>query len=421
MKRSPIKFRKAALKRISTPEQLNQLIRITSPKSWLILLTVVFILIAVVIWGFLGTIPTRVEGKGILLFEKENLYAAVMPAGTGRLVKLNFTPGDSVKKGEVIAVLENPQLAEEIKVSKGYLRTLQQKYTELAAMAKQKIAERKKELMQKNKVLKRIITAEIENLKQITELLRVRQQSLKRGLETKQGVVETLRDYYNSKRQIENSRNELMQNKINEANFIDQWKERLRELDLKIRDTQHQLENLKARLKTSAKIRSPVDGIVTNIQKSIGSIVKEGETVLSIAVPSRGMDAVIYITSQDAKRVKPQMEALVSPATVKKEEFGSIKGKVISVSQYPMTKEAMIAILQNEDLVSEFLKEGTPIAVRIRLQQDSKTLSGFAWSSSQGPDQKITPGTLAIARITVREQPPAALIIPAIRKLLGLE
>ena len=127
---------------------------------------------------------------------------------------------------------------------------------------------------------------------------------------------------------------------------------------------------------------------------------------------------MIYLAPQDGKRVKKDMSALVVPTTVKKEEYGGIQGRVTYVSPFPVTPQSMQAILQNEELVENFSKDGAPIAVRIRLARDSNTFSGLKWSSSKGPEQEITPGTLMRGRITVREQSRFSLVIPALKKVI---
>jgi len=234
-------------------------------------------------------------------------------------------------------------------------------------------------------------------------------------------ILATLHNYYSTKSRIEQLREKLIQNKISESNVTDQWQERLRNLDLKIKEEQHKLNNLQSKLKLSQNVYSPVNGIVSTIQKTRGDLVNAGDTVISIASVGKGMDAIVYISPEDGKRVRPNMRALVSPATVEKEEFGSIKGKVRTVSQFPANQQSMMAILHNEDLVRQFAKETAPITLRIHLENDPKTPSGFAWTSSKGPSQKITPGTLVSARITIRKKAPVALIIPALRKMLNID
>jgi hypothetical protein len=60
-------FRKVALERLSSPEQLDQLMQVTGPKSWLALAALFALLIVVVMWGVFGTISITVEGSGALV------------------------------------------------------------------------------------------------------------------------------------------------------------------------------------------------------------------------------------------------------------------------------------------------------------------------------------------------------------------
>ena len=48
-------FRKKSIARISSPEQLNDYICVSSPSVWLILLSVAVLLAGVIIWGVFGT------------------------------------------------------------------------------------------------------------------------------------------------------------------------------------------------------------------------------------------------------------------------------------------------------------------------------------------------------------------------------
>ena len=60
-------FRKASLDRLSSPEQLDQVMSVTSPRAWLALLAIGAILLAALVWGVFGTIPSKTYGQGILL------------------------------------------------------------------------------------------------------------------------------------------------------------------------------------------------------------------------------------------------------------------------------------------------------------------------------------------------------------------
>lgn len=67
-------FRKSSIDRVSSPEQLNDYIRVTSPSVWLVLAAVIALLAGICIWGIFGRLETRlsapvqVEGRQALLY-----------------------------------------------------------------------------------------------------------------------------------------------------------------------------------------------------------------------------------------------------------------------------------------------------------------------------------------------------------------
>ena len=60
-------FRKSALERLSSPEQLDKAITVSKPASWLALLGVLIMVVAVVIWSVLGSLPTSMDVSGIVI------------------------------------------------------------------------------------------------------------------------------------------------------------------------------------------------------------------------------------------------------------------------------------------------------------------------------------------------------------------
>ena len=51
-------FRKKTVDKISSPEQLTEYLKVTSPRMWIILAAVIMVLFAVVVWGFIGRMET---------------------------------------------------------------------------------------------------------------------------------------------------------------------------------------------------------------------------------------------------------------------------------------------------------------------------------------------------------------------------
>lgn len=54
-------FRKASLDSISSPEQLNDYIKVSTPSVWIVLAALIVLVGAVIAWGFAGNLPTTIS------------------------------------------------------------------------------------------------------------------------------------------------------------------------------------------------------------------------------------------------------------------------------------------------------------------------------------------------------------------------
>jgi len=114
------------LHRLASPEQLNTLMEVTDAKGWLALLACFVLLGCAVAWGFFGRVPTRVEASGILMYSGG--MADVVALGEGPISALEVQVGDTVAKGQLIAELAQPELAERINAQKAHVAELRASY-----------------------------------------------------------------------------------------------------------------------------------------------------------------------------------------------------------------------------------------------------------------------------------------------------
>lgn len=54
-------FRKKSIDRVSSPEQLNEYIRVSNPGVWLVLASIMILLVGVCVWGVLGHLDTTLS------------------------------------------------------------------------------------------------------------------------------------------------------------------------------------------------------------------------------------------------------------------------------------------------------------------------------------------------------------------------
>lgn len=85
-------FRKKSIDRVSSPEQLNEYIRVSNPGVWMILGAIVLLLVGAIVWGVLGHIDTTVDAVAVsdngqvFLYVKEEQMADVC---VGQTVQIN--------------------------------------------------------------------------------------------------------------------------------------------------------------------------------------------------------------------------------------------------------------------------------------------------------------------------------------------
>jgi HlyD family secretion protein len=61
------------------------------------------------------------------------------------------------------------------------------------------------------------------------------------------------------------------------------------------------------------------------------------------------------------------------------------------------------------------------VEVEVELQVEPKNQSGYRWSSSKGPDSRLTTGTTASVRVMVEERAPITFLLPFLREWSGFQ
>ena len=98
-------YRKSSLERLSNPEQLDKVLKVTSPMSWLALIGITVIILVTVIWSFVGTIPETVTAKGMVSSVVGSNSIYTQDAGT--VVSLRVRAGDEVHLGDPVMTYRN--------------------------------------------------------------------------------------------------------------------------------------------------------------------------------------------------------------------------------------------------------------------------------------------------------------------------
>jgi hypothetical protein len=98
-------FRRSALERLSSPEQLDSLMQVTTPRAWVALLGISIIIVALGIWAFTGSIRVTTTGEGLLMKGGTGI-TTINALAKGQLDDMYVDTDDIVAAGEIIARIE---------------------------------------------------------------------------------------------------------------------------------------------------------------------------------------------------------------------------------------------------------------------------------------------------------------------------
>jgi len=410
-------FRKVAVERLSSPDQLDSLVTIADHRSWLALGGLSLILLFTLGWGIFGSIPTSVPAKGILVAEGGRVAAAMSPAG-GIVEKVSVRLGETVRKGQPVAVIRQVEAAQRLANARAMADELARDLERSRAQLRRELELRKQTLRQRAAALKQSLASTEARLSHLEKQVASREEMLKMGFATAERLQEARNELSLVRKDAADSQAQLISLNAEEASAQSAADSEIARREAAATEARYKAEEMRTSLGEMAAVLAPEDGRVTEIKVADGAVVGTGQPVLAIETRGGGLQAVIYIPTEHGKKVKSAMTARIAPATVKKEESGMLLGKVTQVSSFPATRQGMAAVLQNDGLVESYAKSGAPYEARIDLTP-ADTPSRYAWTSGRGADVELTTGTTVEAAITVREQRPIELVLPFLRKVLG--
>jgi HlyD family secretion protein len=413
-------FRAVALERAASPEQLDHLVRITRPIDWILGCVVLLAVVTALVWGVVGRIPTRAAGEGILISSGGRVVDAVA-AASGRLAWMEVAVGDHVAQGQVVAEIVQTDVQQRHENATEVFREREREHSDLIGKIREELALKTQNFAKLEEAFNQIVKATSQRIEYLTAEVHNLEGLLAKGYTIRRNVEDRRRELTDAEQRKQDAQNEILKLRTQKIDLETQRQRDLQQSEFRLNDARRQMETLKGELGQNTKVLSPIEGRVLEIKVSPGSVLSIGTPVIAIESEATRLQAVIYVSAERGKTVKPGMEVRLEPSTVKREEFGTMLGTVVSVSDFPVTPQGMAAVLHNDSLVKAFSREGAPYAAVVQLQPDETTVSGYRWAVGRGSPIRLTSGTLTKAEITTRKQRPLDLVIPLIRRWTGIE
>lgn len=411
-------FRREALDSLSSVNQLDTMLKVTSPLGWLALSTTLAILGGCLAWGIFGTYRVTVSGPGLLVREN-GAFVNVHAPKSGWLQSFQ-NRGDDVEVGEVVARVSSPEGAEHLADAHARVEQLRQQRADLIARFEERFANEQRVAERRREAIEEIIELGQARVRQLQEMYQARETLQSRGLVTNDRILEVRERLIAARESISQARADLPNIDAHLLALRSQHAQELEAHDRQLRDSEGQRSQIDLAETLATTISSPVAGTVVLNEANGLALVSAGQRLLVIETGDKRLEALLYAPPDSGKQIRPGMEVLMSPSVAKQEEYGSLVGRVISVDPVPETETALAERLGNRDLVREFMRAGAPIQIEIRLDPGPSGPASYRWTSQRGQEIELTSGTLVAGQVTIRTGRPIELVIPAIRRWLGL-
>jgi HlyD family secretion protein len=412
-------FRAVALERAASPEQLDYLVVITRPFDWIVGLAILLALTAAITWAFVGRIPTRVPGEGILISGGGKVVDAVS-AAAGRLASVQVSVGDHVSQGQLIARIVQTDTEQRYRNAVEVHREREREHADLNARIEAELSAKARNFAKLEAAFEQIIRAANQRVEYLTGELKNLESLLAKGITTRRNVEDRRRELTDAQQRREDAQNEILKLRSQKLDLDTQRAKDREDSQFRLNEARRQMEQLAGELGRNTEVLSPIEGRVIEVKVSTGSVLSIGTPVIGIRTENTTLEALVYVPADRGKSVKPGMEVRLEPSTVKREEFGTLVGKVVSISEFPITPQGMLAELRNDSLVTRFSRDGAPYAAVVQLEQDERTSTGYRWAVGTGPQLRLTSGTLTRAEITTRNRHPIDLVVPIFKRFTGI-
>lgn len=384
-------FRKAALDKLASPERLDVLMQVTSPKGWIALWTIAALLVGVVVWSVFGSLPERINGQGILT--GEGGLRQIRASGDGRLAQLNLAVNQVVAPEEVVGQVASVNIEESVRIAQVEYESALRAHEAASAADQATIGNLQ---IQRSRVQGSLSKAEA-NLDQ-------RKSNLAAGIGTTNQVRAAEADVDGYVREIGSYDQQI-------RNVREQGRQR----EIGLERLRAQVQSAETRGASGSEVRSTVAGKVVSVAKQVGDMVRTGEVVAEVESTSEKstLEIIAFVSSSVGQRIRPGHPAQITVAGVPREEFGFLRGQVRSVSQYAETPESIAAVLR-DSTISE-----ASFRVVIDPEPNAQTPTGYAWSTGVGPRTPISGGTPITVAVEVDQRAPISLVLPVIKGSIG--
>lgn len=417
-------YRPAAVQAAISTGNHDDHLEVMRPLTWVAGLAMVGLLLLGLGWSNFVNVPITVSSRGILA--APGGVIGIVSDTQGILGDLTVKVNDRITPGMVLAYVEQPDVRLELSAAEGTLKDAQ-------GFLDQMRVDQERE----QRALGEFRTGRDASLAENIRLLETQRTAISgriqalRGLSNQQivtqdRVLSVNAEFISLEAQIAQANRERNQLALDEQTRRIQRERDELDATRRVAEATRAVANIRLRLERLGVVRALYGGRIVELKANGGDAVQRGTPIMVVERIDQGASAIpvaiAYFSADDGKKIEAGQSVEISPVNTDREEDGFIRGRVLSISETPSSSEGMNRTLHNDQLVSTFSAGlGAPFEVHIALDTKPDDPTNLVWSTQEPPEADIEPGTLANISITVKSVRLITLVIPVVRRLLGVD
>jgi len=417
-------YRQAAVNAAIASSSHDDHLEVMRPLTWVAGLAMVALLVLGLGWSSFVNVPITVASRGILT--APGGVIDIVSDTQGILGDLTVKVNDRITPGMVLAHVEQPDVRLELSAAEGTLKDAQGFLDQIRI-----------DQEREQRALGEFRTGRDASLAENIRLLETQRAAVSgriqalRGLSNQQivtqdRVLSVNAEFISLEAQIAQANRERNQLALDEQTRRIQRERDELDATRRVAEATRAVANIRLRLDRLGVVRALYGGRIVELKANGGDAVQRGTPIMVVERIDKGAStipvAIAYFSADDGKKIEAGQTVEISPVNTDREEDGFIRGRVLSISETPSSSEGMNRTLHNDQLVSTFSAGlGAPFEVHIALDTKPGDPTQLVWSTQDPPEADIEPGTLASISITVKSVRLITLVIPVVRRLLGID
>ena len=390
----------------------NELMREVGSRPYFFLISSLTVLSGLLlIWGLFYKIQPTATGFG-LIAKMGKIERVIAPSG-GLIKTILVKNGSKVSEGQILAQIDLEGYDIDVRTSKAIAELSQstspQELEQKRISTQQQIEAIQGSLL----VLKQQISANEKLINEISPLV-------------ESGDV-SMSEYLNQIKELDDLKLQAYTFEGRIATLKAEEQAEIDRISSQYRNNLRDKESSEYQRKLASDISSPITGVVSSIDASVGTIIEKGASVAQISYEDGAQKGIFLAAADDARKMRKGDQCLISPAESPPEKYGYVRGIVDKVGEVPANPASLGRVIGLDYTVNSLFEyaqnqtqrnvyDAFPFVVVVDIPL---TKGKPEWTTGTVPPWGFTPGGPAEVQCVYDTFRPISFLVPWLREQAG--